>query len=311
VSEPTTIHLIHGEESFLVQEQGTKILAGWRQGLVSDFGLDILDPAAGADHLRDAVMQAPFLDPHRVVVVRSVPPRRADSLAPALDFVADSTRLLITVAGPVRASSQLVKAVKRAGGQVSEHGRLKPRQLADWIRERTRAYGLPALAAASLVKGAIPDLGVIDSELQKLAAYRAGGHELDPASIAELLVAGREGDIFNLTDGIVPVPGADSMRTLDSLLGSESPTAISFRLARHLALVLEVATRQRRGESLAQVQGELSQHPFVVQKAYEAARRTEPERLEAGLEALLDYEWKVKSGQIDAEWGLRVALTRL
>jgi DNA polymerase III delta subunit len=55
----------------------------------------------------------------------------------------------------------------------------------------------------------------------------------------------------------------------------------------------------------------MREHSFVVQKAYDAARSTDAERLEAGLRALLDYEWEVKSGQIDAELGLQVALARI
>ena len=75
--------------------------------------------------------------------------------------------------------------------------------------------------------------------------------------------------------------------------------------------MLEVKTRQERGESLERIQGTLREHSFVVQKAYDAARSTDAERLEAGLRALLDYEWEVKSGQIDADLGLQVALARI
>jgi DNA polymerase III delta subunit len=49
----------------------------------------------------------------------------------------------------------------------------------------------------------------------------------------------------------------------------------------------------------------------VIQKAYDAAKGADPERLEAALRAIRDYEWEVKSGQIDAELGLEVLLTRL
>ena len=34
----------------------------------------------------------------------------------------------------------------------------------------------------------------------------------------------------------------------------------------------------------------------------------EPDRLEAALRAIRDYEWEVKSGQVDAELGLDVLL---
>jgi hypothetical protein len=48
-----------------------------------------------------------------------------------------------------------------------------------------------------------------------------------------------------------------------------------------------------------------------VQKAYDAALQAKSDQLEAQLRAIRDYEWEVKSGQIDAELGLDVLLTRL
>jgi DNA polymerase III delta subunit len=75
--------------------------------------------------------------------------------------------------------------------------------------------------------------------------------------------------------------------------------------------VLDVKARQERGESLSQVQSQMREHAFVVQKAYDAATGVTSERLESGLRALLAYEWEVKSGQIDAAPGLEAALAKL
>ncbi|HEV8596255.1 MAG TPA: hypothetical protein VGR23_06635, partial [Candidatus Dormibacteraeota bacterium] len=63
--------------------------------------------------------------------------------------------------------------------------------------------------------------------------------------------------------------------------------------------------------SLQQVQDDLPEHRFVVQKAFDAAMNASPERLEDALRLIRDYEWEVKSGQVDAELGLDVLLTRL
>ncbi|OLE78794.1 MAG: hypothetical protein AUG06_09600 [Actinobacteria bacterium 13_1_20CM_2_65_11] len=89
------------------------------------------------------------------------------------------------------------------------------------------------------------------------------------------------------------------------------PTSVAWRMARHVALVLEVRARQDRGESLSDVKSQMAEHPFVVQKAFETARDADPDQLEAVLRAIRDYEWEVKSGQIDPELGLDVLLTRL
>ncbi len=304
--------LLHGEESFLVADEARRVLREWCQDLVSDFGFEAIDPSGlTMERLRDAVLQGPFLDPARVVAVRSIPGRRADGLAAALLEVPDTTRLLLAVQGRLGAASKLVKAVAATGGRTREFPPLKGRALQDWIFGRVKEHGLPAAAGAALVRLSRPDLGVLDSELRKLAAYRAGGNELDRAAINELVVAGRQDDIFRLTDQLLPRPTAEAWRVCAALLDRESPTTIAYRLARHLSLVLEVRTRQDRGESLAQMQAAMREHPFVVQKAAEAARATPAGRLESGLRALLDYEWEVKSGQIDAQLGLEATLARL
>lgn len=297
----------------MVEEEARTILAAWRSELVSDFGYEALDPG-GLTHerLREALLQGPFLDPFRVVAVRGLAPRRAEALAPALASPPPaSTRLLISVAGRLGTGSRLLQAISALKGRVSEHRPLRGRALQDWVARRARVLGLPPLAAATVGRRAQPDLGVLDSELRKLAAYREAEGELDRAVLDELVVAARPEEIFRLTDELLPRPTARAWRVLEDLLLREPPTTIAYRLARHLALVLLVRTRQDRGETLARVQAELPEHPFVVQKAFQVASQTPPERLEAALRALLDYEWEVKSGQIEAEAGLHVALARL
>src|SRR5207237_394048 len=67
------ILLLHGEESFLVDDEARRTVAEWRKELVSEFGFEALDPSSlNAAKLRDAVLQVPFLDPYRAVVVRGV-----------------------------------------------------------------------------------------------------------------------------------------------------------------------------------------------------------------------------------------------
>ena len=306
------ILLIHGEESFLVDDEARRTAAEWRKSMVSEFGFEALDPSGlTAGKLRDAILQVPFLDPYRAITVRGVVGRRADGLAPALADVPESTRVLITVNGKLGASSKLVKAVAAAGGRSQEHQPLKARALQTWIFNRTKEYGLPTAAGAALVRLSRPDLGVIDSELRKLAAYQASGNRLDQAAIEELVVPGKQEEIFRLTDHLLPRPNADAWRVLAGLLEREQPTTIAYRLARHLSLVLDVKAKQERGDSLSQVQAQMREHAFVIQKAFDAAGSVSADRLEAGLRALLNYEWEVKSGQIEATPGLEALLAKL
>ena len=309
-----TALLLHGDERFLVDERARATLDEWGKELVSDFGLDTLEGAGlAAARLQDAVLQAPFLDPYRIVFVRMVPANRAESLAAAMAEIPPTTRLLLTVAGRISAASKLAKAISTAGGQVEEMQHLKGRALGEWASKRAvERHGLTPAMAAQVVRVSPPDLSIIDSELTKLAAYKASGAKLAPEVVAELLAGGREDEIFKLTDNLLPHPTAQALDIARNLTrGGMQPTSVAYRMARHIALVLAVKARQERGESLQQVQEDMSEHRFVVQKAFDAAQQANPDRLEQALKQIRDYEWEVKSGQVDAELGLDVLLTRL
>ena len=306
--------LLHGEERFLIDERAHATLRAWSQDLVSDFGLETIDGAGLAPaRLQDAVFQAPFLDPHRVVFVRGVPANRAEGLASAVQHIPTTTKLLITVNGRLGAGNKLVKAITAAGGQAQEMQHLKGRALTDWAQRRaTEEHGLLAAMGAQVARVSPPDLAVIDSELTKLAAYRASGEKLTPDAVTSLLAGGREDEIFRLTDHLLPRPTPQAMEIARNLTrNGMQPTSVAYRMARHYALVLEVKARQERGESLSQVQGQMSEHSFVVQKAYDAAQNADAKKLEEALRQIRDYEFEVKSGQVDADLGLDVLLTRL
>ncbi|HET7467697.1 MAG TPA: DNA polymerase III subunit delta [Candidatus Dormibacteraeota bacterium] len=312
-SGAATVLLLHGEERFLVEEKARAVIAGWREGLVSDFGYEPLDGGAlPAARLQDAILQGPFLDPFRVVWARGVPGAKAESLAPALSEVPATTRLLITINGRVSSTNKLAKAVTGAGGKVEESQRLRGRALTDWTVRRAEELGLTRAVGAQAARVSHADVGVIDSELQKLVAYKASGAKLTPDVVNELLAGAREDEVFKLTDNLLPSPTAQAWTVARNLTRSGyQPTSVAYRIARHLALVLEVRARQDRGESLHDMQNDMTEHSFVVQKAYDSARSVQPERLEAALRAIRDYEWEVKSGQVDAELGLEVLLSRL
>src|SRR6202140_2515795 len=309
-----TVLLLHGDERFLIDEAARATLEAWKPELVSDFGFDTLEGTGlTSARLQDCTLQLPFLDPYRAVFVRMLPPTRAESMAPALAEIPTTTRLLITVAGRLGPGNKLVKAVASAGGTAQEMQHLKGRALNEWTARRaTETHGLTAAIAAQVVRVTPPNLSIVDSELGKLAAYKASGSKLTAEVVTELLAGAREDEIFKLTDNLLPRPTPQAMAIARGLTrGGLQPTSVPYRMARHVALGLEGRARHERGESLQQVQDGMAEHRFVVQKAYDVAQNADPDRLESALRAIRDYEWEVKSGQIDAELGLEVLLTRL
>jgi len=247
----TSLILLHGEERFLIGEAARSTVDAWNADLVSDFGFETLEGTGlTAARLQDSILQAPFLDPYRAVYARMVPATRAESMAPALAEIPTTTRLLITVAGRLGPGNKLVKAVASAGGTAQEMQHLKGRALSEWTARRaTETHGLTAAIAAQVVRVTPPDLSIVDSELGKLAAYKASGSKLTNEVVTELLAGAREDEIFKLTDNLLPRPTPQAMQIARSLTrGGFQPTSVAYRMARHVALVLEVRARQDRGE---------------------------------------------------------------
>src|SRR6202171_5889970 len=234
-----TVLLLHGDERFLIDELASSTLEAWKADLVSDFGLDTVEGTGlTAARLQDSILQLPFLDPHRAVFVRMLPATRAESMAPALADIPPTTRLLIAVAGRLSPGNKLVKAVTSAGGTAQEMQHLKGRALSDWTTRRAvDVHGLTPTIAAQVVRVTPPDLSVVDSELSKLAAYRASGSKLTSEAVTELLAGGREDEIFKLTDNLLPHPTPQAMQIARGLTrGGLQPTTVAYRMARHVAL---------------------------------------------------------------------------
>jgi hypothetical protein len=168
--------------------------------------------------------------------------------------------------------------------------------------ERAADHGLTPAIAAQVVRVTPPDLSIVDSELKKLAAYKASGSKLTPEAISELLAGGREDEIFKLTDNLLPRPTAEALKIARGLTrGGMQPTSIAYRMARHMALVLQVRARQtaasRCPRSRKNVRASL--------RPAEGVRRGQRGRLErwsAALRAIRDYEvgGQVRTGRCGA-----------
>src|SRR5258708_3140873 len=156
-----------------------------------------------------------------------------------------ATRALITVAGCLGDGNKLIKAVAAARGTAQEMQHLKGRDLSDWTARRAvEAHGLTPVIGAQVVRVTPPDLSIIDSELSKLAAYKASGSKLTNEAVTELLAGGREDEIFKLTDNLLPRPTPQALQIARNLTrGGLQPTSVAYRMARHAARMRGTAPR--------------------------------------------------------------------
>src|ERR1700682_5271150 len=84
------------------------------------------------------------------------------------------------------------------------------------------------------------------------------------------------------------------------LVGGAEPTWLLYTLVSHWRRLLQARAVRDRGGSLAELQAKLSDHPFVVEKAYRQAVDYNAADLDRGFHDLLRIEEQIKLGELDA-----------
>lgn len=312
--------LIHGEERFLIDRDAREWLAGARHDAVSELDVEVFEGPPRLDGLRASLTSVPFLASRRSVLLRDPSqllerPRRgaesADALASALAERAPTTAVCIVVHQKVDAANPVLKLV-RAQGRVIEHQRLRARELRAVVDSMLTARGLrlgrPAVDRLILVSGG--ELGIIDSELDKLTAFSAG-RPVSGEDARLLIAGGEEVEIWDVLDRLLAQPHGRGAAALESLLanGVSSQYLITVLAGqlRELLLALDVLAR---GGGSAAVAAELGLPPWRADRLARWARAVTPELVESWLRALQRLDADVKMGLADDAAGLRTLVLR-
>ncbi len=314
------IALLQGSEPFLVDRAARKLIGELRGGLSSEFNYeDVQAEALGADAFIQKASTLPFLDAARVLVLRDwglltgklKKSGEAETAAAVLAQLPDSTHLVLILHGSALASNPLLKAVAAAerGGRarIQQFEEPRPSERAAWVRRLAEERGVSIAPAAVriLLERVHPDLGLLDQELTKLALYVSPAKRIDETAVLALGSGSREDEIFALTDALGTGPPGHAAGVLQSLLDAgREPTYLLFTLVQHWRRLLLARTIRDRGEGLNELRSRVSDHPFVLEKAYRQAEAYTAAELERGFHDLLRIEEQIKLGELDARLAL-------
>ena len=309
------ITLIHGGEGYLVDRAARELLEPLRTGLTLEFNYeDIQADALSADAFAEKAGTLPFIDSLRVLVLRDwglLTGKRdkgagAERAAVYLEGIPDTTHLVIVAHVLVAPGNALYKSIaslekdKRARIQRYEPPRRSDR--AGWVRKLAEERGLTITPGAVrvLLERSQPDLRLLDQEIAKLAIYASPSTRIDEEAVRALVSDTREEEIFALTDALASRPG-EVAGVLQSLLDAgREPTWLLYTLVSHWRRLLQARAVRDRGGSLADLQAKLSDHPFVVEKAFRQAIDYTAADLDRGFHDLLRIEEQIKLGELDA-----------
>jgi DNA polymerase-3 subunit delta len=311
--------LIHGEDRFLVDRS----VKAWRdRARPPQLDIEVFEGPGRLAEFRHAVAEMPLFDPERALLLRD-PPQVTGSakrggadpperLVEILGELAPTTVLCIAAHTKIPDRNVVLAAVKARGGTVVFHPAVKGRELRSWVEREVAEHGL-RLAAGSvdhLIRVAGPDLGSIESELDKLVAFADG----KPLSISEVrsAVAGDEAtglyETLGELLGPMPAKGAES---IDRLLseGRAGPYLLAILAGQIRDLVLAQAYLQQHGSG-AGLAAALGKPDWQADRLSRQARSVSATLVAGWLAALHDVDRKLKTGEISETDGLRLAVLR-
>jgi len=231
----------------------------------------------------------------------------AERAAAYFEGIPDTTQLVMVAHVLVAPGNALYKVIaamekdKRAVVQRFESPRRSDR--AGWVRKLAEERGLTITPTAVriLLERSQPDLRLLDQEIAKLAIYSSPSTRIEEEAVRALVSDTREEEIFALTDSLASGRPGEVAGVLQSLLDAgREPTWLLYTLVSHWRRLLQARAVRDRGGSLADLQAKLSDHPFVVEKAYRQAIDYTAGDLDRGFHDLLRIEEQIKLGELDA-----------
>ena len=310
------ITLIHGGESYLVDRAAHDLLQPLRAGLTLEFNdEDIQADTLNADAFAEKAGTLPFIDTVRLLVLRDwgllagkrdkgAGPERA---AAYLDSVPETTHLVLVTHVLVAPGNPIYKAI--AAMERDKQARIlryePPRRSdrAGWVRKLAEERGLTITPGAVrlLLDRSQPDLRLLDQEIAKLGLYAMPSSRIDEEAVRALVSDSREDEVFALTDALASQRPGEVAGVLQSLLDAgREPTWLLYTLVSHWRQLLQARAVRDRGGTLAELQAKLTEHPFVVEKAYRQVADYTADELDRGFHALLRIEEQIKLGELDA-----------
>jgi DNA polymerase III delta subunit len=173
-----------------------------------------------------------------------------------------------------------------------------------------RALRLPRPVVDRLILVSGGELGIIDSELDKLAAFSAG-RPVTTEQASDLIAGAEQVEIWDLLERLLAPPHGRGAAALESLLadGVSSQYLISVLAGQLRDLLLAFDALAGGGGSSA-VAAELSLPPWRADRLARWARAVSPELVESWLRALQQLDADVKMGLADDAAGLRTLVLR-
>ena len=222
---------------------------------------------------------------------------------------------LVFIADSADKRMKTVKAVETVG-KVRKYEPKKSFELPDYIRKhlgrqrkKISPQGLDLLLA---MVG--EDLGLLTGEMDKLVLFVGDRERIEADDVERIVSQTAEATSFLLSDAIGMRRREKVREYAQSVLSHTKPGEYAMLfgyLTNYFRLLLRIKELAKTGKSEKAIAKELGVHEFRVKKGMEAQKKYSVDELIAAMAAMLDCDYKVKSGRWDYVDGLFVTLLQI
>ncbi len=285
------------------------------------------------NELRDKCGAAPFLSPHRLVIVNGLLQRfepkrgslRAGKRAAAepqsklrewQDMVSyieqmPMTTVLILVDGKISGYNPLLKKVSPLA-KVKTFSLLQGKSLRIWIQQRVNnESGSITPQAVNLLAELIGgNLWAMSNEIQKLLLY-SQGCAIDEADVKQLVSYAQEASIFPLVDAVLESQSRIAQRILHQLYQEgAAPAYILVMITRQFRLIA-LAKGLEPGLSHLQIQNRVGISGYGLDKTLRQAKLYDFKRIKQAYAKLLETDIAIKTGKYNEKLALELLVAEL
>jgi DNA polymerase-3 subunit delta len=298
-AKPQPVYVVHGDEAFLKRQVLTALKALVLGPDQSGFGLCCL-PGDKADFatVHDELETLPFLGPRRLVLIEDADPFVTRERARLEKVVAEpsSTGVLVLEVHSWPANTRLAKLVPDAATLVCKTPTTQslPGWCADWCAAR-HGKQLPAAAARLLVDLVGPDMGLLDQEMAKLAAFAGDAARIEAVEVDLLVGNSRAENTWKIFDLIGAGQAGASLALLDRLLDQgEDPMKLLGAFGMQLRRLAQVARLHEQGVAVSAALEQAGVPPFARRQAEQQLRHLGRRRLDRLYDWLLEADLGLK-----------------
>lgn len=320
------LYLLYGKEKYILEHTQKMIVQAVLDEGTADFNLSSYDMEEHTiQSALDDAETLPFMGDYRIVIIQN--PYFLTGTKAKQKIEHDLKRLETYLLNPADQAivifiapyeklderKKIVKTLKKQG-EVIQAEKMNLQLQKEWVHHAAKESNVKITNEATerLIQLQGENLGMLISEVNKMALYVGESGVIEPATVDELISRSLESNVFTMVEHVANRKIDAALRICyDLLKQNEEPIKLMALLSRQFRIILQVKQLNSQGFTEKKMASLLSLHPYAVKIAARQGRTFSEEELKQLLISAADADFEMKTGQRDKQLTLELFLTSI